>query len=50
MMQLINRTVVSTIGKVYFENIRSVKFNLQPCEPLERLSQVMSNGSVSGQL
>ena len=47
MMQLINRNVISTIGKAYFDNIRSVKFNLQPCEPLERLSQVMSSGSVT---
>ena len=44
-MQLINRSVISSIGKAFFENIRSVQFGLQPCAQLERLAQAMSGGS-----
>ncbi|KAJ8683500.1 hypothetical protein QAD02_019292 [Eretmocerus hayati] len=43
-MQLMPKTLIGNIGQAYLKNSKSVIFHPSPCEALEALIKVMSNG------
>lgn len=45
-MQLMPKTLISTIGALYLKNSKSVFFHPQPCEALDSLVQLLMTGFV----
>jgi len=46
-MQLIPKAILGSLGGTFFRDVKTVLFNLQPCEALTSLTRVMDMGYVS---